>query len=89
LLPLEKELLLALEQYPAVIMQAGLEHNPSLIANHAYSIAKIFNSFYTEHSVANAETAEKKQLRLRLCLMSANVIAKSMGLLGIRVPERM
>ncbi|MBC7903488.1 MAG: hypothetical protein H7Y27_08695, partial [Gemmatimonadaceae bacterium] len=31
----------------------------------------------------------KKQLRLRLCQMTANVIATGMGLLGIRVPERM
>ncbi len=89
LLPLEKELLITLEQYPAMIDQAAAEYNPSLIANYVYAVAKTFNSFYTEHKVANAETEEKKQLRLRLCQMSANIIASGMGLLGIRVPERM
>lgn len=89
LLPLEKELLITLEQYPAMIDQAAAEYNPSLIANYVYAVAKTFNSFYTEHKVANAETSEKKQLRLRLCQMSANIIASGMGLLGISVPERM
>jgi arginyl-tRNA synthetase len=37
----------------------------------------------------NAESAEKKQLRLQLSEMTANVIASGMGLLGISVPERM
>src|SRR5450432_3985765 len=52
LLPLEKELLITLEQYPVMIEQAGAEYNPSLIANYIYSVAKTFNSFYAEHSVA-------------------------------------
>ncbi len=89
LLPLEKTLLIALEQYTAVIEEAAAEHNPSVIANYIFNLAKTFNSFYTEHSVANAESEEKKQLRLRLCQMTANVIASAMGLMGIKVPERM
>lgn len=89
LLPLEKELLVLLEQYPAAIDQSATEHNPSVLANYAFNLAKVFNSFYTEHSIANAESEEKKQLRLRIAQMTANVIASSMQLLGIKVPERM
>jgi arginyl-tRNA synthetase len=89
LLPLEKELLIELENYPTVIAQAGNEHDPSHLANYIYNIAKTFNSFYTEHSVMNAETEEKKQLRLFICELTANVIASGMQLLGINVPERM
>ncbi len=89
LLQLEKELLIELENYPSVIEQAGNEHDPSHLANYIYSIAKTFNSFYTEHSVMNAETEEKKQLRLLICELTANVIASGMQLLGIAVPERM
>jgi arginyl-tRNA synthetase len=86
---LEKELLVTLEQFGAMINQAATEHNPSVIAIYVYNLAKTFNSFYTEHSVTNAESEEKKQLRLRLCAFTANVIRSAMGLLGIRVPERM
>lgn len=89
LLKLEKDLVISLEQYPAVIEQAVIEHNPSVIAIYVFNLAKSFNTFYTEHSVMNAESEEKKQLRLQLSEMTANVIASGMGLLGIRVPERM
>jgi len=89
LLPLEKELILTLEQYSLIIEQAATELNPSVIANYIFHLAKTFNSFYTEHSIASAESEEKKQLRLQIATMTANVIKSSMELLGIRVPERM
>ena len=89
LLKLEKDLVISLEQYPNIIEQAVAEHNPSLIAIYVFTIAKAFNTFYTEHSVMNAESEEKKQLRLQLSEMTANVIASGMRLLGIKVPERM
>ena len=89
LLKLEKELIISLEQYPTIIEQAVVEHNPSVIAIYVFNLAKSFNTFYTEHSVMNAESEEKKQLRLQLSQMTANVIASGMSLLGIKVPERM
>lgn len=89
LLKLEKDLIVSLEQYPTITDQAAAEHNPSLLAIYAFNLAKSFNTFYTEHSVMNAETEEKKQLRLQIAAMTANVIASAMSLLGIKVPERM
>ncbi len=89
LLKLEKELIVSLEQYPIIIEQAVAEHNPSVLAIYAFNLAKSFNTFYTEHSVMNAESEEKKQLRLQISEMTANIIASAMSLLGIKVPERM
>jgi arginyl-tRNA synthetase len=89
LLPLEKELILTVEQYSTIIEQAATELNPSVIANYGFNLAKIFNSFYTEHSIANAESEEKKLLRLQIGTFTANVIKSCMQLLGIKVPERM
>jgi len=89
LLPLEKELLINLEKYGGLLQQACTEMNPSLVASYVFNIAKIFNSFYAEHSVSRAESESQKQLRLRICVMTASVISSSMKLLGIRVPERM
>ena len=89
LLKLEKELVLLLEQFPLMLQQAADEYNPSVLAIYAFTVAKTYNSFYTEHSVLNAESVEKKQLRLHICNLTADVIKKSMNLLGIRVPERM
>ncbi|MBC7948396.1 MAG: arginine--tRNA ligase [Chitinophagaceae bacterium] len=89
LLPKEKELIVLLEQYSSVLDQALLEHNPSVIAIYVFNVAKTFNTFYTELSIMNAESPDKKELRLQIASLTANVIASSMALLGIRVPERM
>lgn len=89
LLKEEKELLVLLEQYPAILKQAVAEHNPSVVAIYAFSIAKSFNSFYTALSIMNAESPEKKQLRLRIAAITAQVIKSAMAQLGIQVPERM
>ena len=89
LLPLEKALVVRLEKYPGIVLQAGEEMNPSLIANYAFQVAQTFNSFYNAHSVSNAETPEKKTLRLQLARLTANVLRSAMALLGIRMPERM
>lgn len=89
LLPLEKEVLVMAEQFPAIIEQAGIEHNPSVIAIYIFHLAKTFNSFYTEHSIANAESDVKKELRLKLAVFTSNIIRSGMNLLGINVPERM
>jgi arginyl-tRNA synthetase len=89
LLPLEKTLTKTLEKFPAVLGQACQEMSPSVVAAYAFELAKIFNSFYAEHSVSGAETPQKKWLRYQLCQMTANVLRTALNLLGIRVPERM
>ena len=89
LLKLEKELIIHLERFPAVIEDAGSEHNPSLIAIYLFNLAKLFNSFYSEHSVTHAETETKKQLRLSMAFLVSIVLKRGMRLLGINMPERM
>ncbi len=89
LLALEKMLAIELEQFPAVLQEAALEHDPSKVAIYTFNLAKTFSSFYAEHSIANAETPEKKELRLQLSQLTAHVIKKGMSVLGIKVPERM
>jgi arginyl-tRNA synthetase len=89
LLPLEKEIIIILEQLNTVIEDSANDHDPSKIAMYVFNLAKTFNSFYTDHSIANAETEEKKELRLQLAVLTARAIKTSMALLGIAVPERM
>jgi arginyl-tRNA synthetase len=89
LLPLEKELAIQLEMFPSVLQEAAVEHDPSKVAIYVFNLSKIFNSFYTEHSIGNAESEEKKILRLQLAQLTAEVIRNGMNVLGIRVPERM
>src|SRR5262249_19357540 len=60
LLELERAVILTAEKYPLIIDQACEEMNPSVIAIYAFELAKIFNSFYAEHSVSKAESEDKK-----------------------------
>jgi arginyl-tRNA synthetase len=89
LLPLERGLVATLERYSAVIEQAGIEMSPATIALYAFELAQAFNSFYNVHSIAGAETPEKKGLRLQLAQLTAIVLKSALGLMGVRMPERM
>ena len=89
LLPLEKELLVLLEQFPETVREAASELDPSKVAVYVFNLAKLFNQFYAELSIANAETDDKKILRLHLATFTGNVIKTGMRVLGIDVPDRM
>jgi arginyl-tRNA synthetase len=85
----ERDLILALSQFPETITQAAAAYSPAVIANYIYELAKAFNKFYHERSILQAEDESTKQFRLQLSTASAKVIKKGMKLLGIEVPERM
>jgi arginyl-tRNA synthetase len=85
----ERDLILALSQFPETITQAAATYSPAVVANYVYELAKAFNKFYHEKSILQAEDELTKQFRLQLSSASAKVIRKAMGLLGIEVPERM
>ncbi len=89
LLPMEKELLLLQEQYETILIQSANELNPSLIAIYLFQLAQLFNSFYAAHSISNAETEEKKQLRLKIASLTSVILSSGMQLLGIKMPEKM
>ena len=85
----EKDLIRALEQYPDIVDSAATEYNPSLLCNYSFQLAQLFNSFYDVHSISKAENEEKKQLRLMIVIMTAQVLRHAMHLLRIRLPEKM
>ena len=59
------------------------------MANYVYDLVKLYNQFYHDYSILNEEDASVKTFRLALSKVVASVVASGMGLLGIRVPERM
>ena len=78
-----------LNQFPAVVRQAGTDYSPSGIANYAYELAKEYNQFYHDFSILREENAEAKAFRILLTRNVGKVIKTAMSLLGIEVPERM
>ena len=89
LAPIERTLLLQLNQFPGTVAEAAREHHPAHIANYVYHLAKTYNSFYGELPILTAENPDDRFFRIQLSEFVATVIQKSMALLGIEVPERM
>lgn len=85
----ERDLIQTLGEFPNVIAASAKEFSPAQLANYVYEIAKLYNKFYHEETILKAEDADVKTFRLHLSASAAKVIAESMRLLGIQVPERM
>ena len=78
-----------LNDFPAIVKQAGSDYSPSGIANYAYELAKEYNQFYHDFSILKEENEATKSFRILLTHNVGKVIKTAMGLLGIEVPERM
>mgnify|MGYP001006823972 FL=1 len=87
----EKEIALIqkMNDFGAVVAQAGIDYSPSGIANYCYELTKEFNQFYHDYRILNADTDDEKTTRIVLAQNVAKVIKNGMELLGIEVPERM
>jgi arginyl-tRNA synthetase len=85
----EKSVLKILHSYPEIVIDAATTHNPSLVANFSFDLAKEFNQFYHDHIILKEEDQQRREFRLLLTIVCGNVIKSAMSLLGIEVPERM
>jgi arginyl-tRNA synthetase len=85
----ERELIIQLSEYENTVKTAAEKYDPSEVANYVYNLAKLYNKFYHDLSILNAETETLKNFRVALSNQTGLVIKKAMKLLGIDVPERM
>lgn len=85
----EVALIRLLAEYPLTVEEAGNSFSPALIANYTYDLVKAYNSFYHECPIIKEENEAVRNIRLFLSQVVADIIARSMGLLGIEMPERM
>ncbi len=85
----EVKLMKILLDFPEIIKKSGLEYNPSILTNYLFNLAKVYNNFYQNHSVLNAETENLKNIRLQLSKETKNILNKGLELLGIQSPDIM
>lgn len=85
----EKDTILLLLDYPATIQTAAVELSPAVIANYTYQLVKEYNRMFQNASILKAENDAAKATRVAITQLTGAVIASSMRLLGIAVPERM
>lgn len=89
--PNEKEtsLIQRLARFPEVVKEAARTYSPALIANYTYELVKEYNQFYHDCPILKEEDAAVRTMRLVLSRTVADTVRTAMGLLGIRVPDRM
>ena len=83
----EREIIITLDQFDSILINAYNTLNPSLIANYTYDLVKQFNSFYQLYSIVGKQPVNS--FRLALSKKVGDQIKLSMSLLGIDCPERM
>ncbi len=85
----EKELIFKLTYFNHIVQLSVEQYKPSYLCSYLYDVAKLFNHFYAECSIQNAESAEIKIARLSLAKVVSLIIKNGLALLGIPVPNRM
>lgn len=85
----EKDVIKLISQYPSVIKEAGETYSPAVIANYLFELVKTYNHFYQAVPVLIEKDVQVKNLRLTLSKNVANIIARSLRLLGIESPNKM
>lgn len=85
----ELQLIRKLVKLPDILDEVETELYPNKLCDYLFETSQMFNKFYEACSVNNAETAEIKASRLSLCTVTAGTIRLLMGLLGIKVVERL
>ncbi len=85
----ELELIKHIAHFSNIIQKAVNQYSPSLVANYAYSLAKIFNKLYAEVSFLKENDTKIKQNRITLIHYTATLLQTSMHILGIEMPEKM
>ncbi len=84
----ERMLALKLSQFAETIETVAETCQPHVLCGYLYDLAGAFMSFYENCPVLKAE-GDMRASRLALCKLTADVIQRGLGLLGIETIERM
>ena len=85
----ERELALSILGFADVVTEVAAGSTPHRLCTYLFDLAQAFTSFYEQCPVLIAETPELRDSRLRLSAIVLEVLQAGLGVLGIRVPERM
>jgi arginyl-tRNA synthetase len=87
--PTERKLALELLDFGSAVLEAGEALHPHRLCGYLYDLATAYSVFYEACSVLKAPDEATRDSRLALCELTARVLARGLGLLGIAAPERM
>lgn len=85
----EKDLMLELSKFNAVMESAFEETAPHKICSYIYDIANAFNSFYHGTKIMSEENETVQKSYIRLLELTKSVLETCIDVLGFSAPERM
>ena len=85
----EKELMLAIAGYNAMIKSAYEEVAPHKVCAYIYDLANAFNRFYHETKILTEEDAKKQAGWIALLYLTKRILETCIDLLGFSAPDRM
>ena len=85
----EKDLMLELAKFNAMMEAAYEEIAPHRICAYIYDLANAFNRFYHETKILTEEEEQKKAGWIALLMLTRDVLETCIDLLGFSAPERM
>jgi len=86
--PAEINLAKRLCQFAEIVPQVLNGFRPNILANYLFELANSFHTFYEACPVLKSSEPARTS-RLALCELTGRVLKHGLGLLGIKVPERM
>ena len=86
--PAELNLAKRLCQFAEIVPQVLNDFRPNILANYLFELANSFHAFYEACPVLKSEEPVRSS-RLALCDLTRRVLKQGLGLLGIKVPEKM
>ncbi|MCX5672970.1 MAG: arginine--tRNA ligase [Planctomycetota bacterium] len=86
--PAEIALAKMILRFPEALDRTLEDYRPNVLAAYLYDLAQAFTAFYDACPVIQSEGPTRAN-RLKLCDLTARVIARGLGLLGIETAERM
>jgi arginyl-tRNA synthetase len=87
--PEEKRLTIKMAELKDVAVKAMANYNPSIIAKYAFDTAKLYNDFYSKHSVLKANNQELVNARVFLSSTVKDILTKALELLSIETIKEM
>lgn len=85
----EKDLMLELSKFNAVMESAFEETAPHKICSYIYDLANAFNSFYHGTKIMSEENETVQKSYIRLLELTKSVLEACIDVLGFSAPERM
>ncbi len=85
----EMECIKLLNEYNGVVSLAAEEYNPAAICQYVLDLAKSYNKVYNEVSILKESNEDLRNMRLQLAWQTAQIIQRSLRLIGVETVERM